>query len=353
MRKKWVIALAVVAGAGLLAAGIGYWIVFGPNTGLYDGERSVFIPRGADFAQVADSLESSGVLGSRSTFELIGKATGWADQVKAGHYTFEAGASNYRMLDVIRKGLQSPVQLTIPPGTRPEVMALVAGRDMEFDAPAFEAALRDTALANELETDTASLFAYMLPETYFFYWLTDAEAVVRKIKEQFDQFYQNEVAARADSLGLSKEDVVAMASIVEWETGLEAEKARVAGVYLNRLQRGWPLQADPTVQFAVQELEGSRRRLLFEDYRIQHPYNTYLYAGLPPAPITNPSASTIRAVVNAEDHDYMYFVARGDGSHTFSRTLAEHNRAADDYYTIMRERRQQQQAAADSAAAAR
>jgi UPF0755 protein len=342
MRKKWIIAAVVIVGIGLAAAGLGAWIIFGPNTKLYQGERSVYIPRGANFDQVVDSLEASDVLGSRATFELVAKVTGWADQMKAGHYALGAGLSNYRMLDIIRKGLQEPVRLTIPPGVEPDVMAAVAGRDMEFDAAAFTAALRDTTLAGELDADTSSLFAYMLPETYFFYWLTDARSVVRNIKQQFDRFYANEIKAGADSLGLSPKEVLTLASIVEWETAVEAEKPRVAGVYLNRLRIGMPLQADPTVQYAVLEQEGQKRRLLFADYRIQHSYNTYLYAGLPPGPLTNPAPSSIRAVANAERHDFMYFVAKGDGSHAFSRTLAEHNRAAQQYYALMQQRRQQQ-----------
>jgi UPF0755 protein len=136
-----------------------------------------------------------------------------------------------------------------------------------------------------------------------------------------------------------------MASIVEWEARLEEEKPRIAGVYLNRLRIGMRLQADPTVQFALMQVEGGRmRRLLFRDYEFQHPFNTYLYGGLPPAPINNPSPSSIHAVLDPEPHDYLYFVARGDGGHTFSRTLSEHNRAARDYRTMMRERRHQQAA---------
>jgi UPF0755 protein len=182
----------------------------------------------------------------------------------------------------------------------------------------------------------------MMPETYHFYWLNDAPSVIKKVKESFDTFYSEEIAAKAEQLGLTKKEVVTLASIVEWEAHVNEEKPRVAGVYLNRLRGNWPLQADPTVQYAVIEREGQKRRLLYEDYDIQHPYNTYKFAGLPPGPITNPSPSSIRAVANAEEHDYMYFVARGDGSHTFSRTLAEHNRAAQEYYRLMRERRRQQ-----------
>ncbi len=338
MLKKILIAGLVLVALGLAAAGVGYWLVFGPNTADYEGARGVKIPRGASFAEVADSLAAGGVIASRQRLEWVGRATGWADQVKAGYYRFESGASNYDILDTIRKGLQSPVKVTIPPGTRPEVVAAVAAREMAFPADSFRAALRDTALARSLGTDTTHLFGYLLPETYQFYWLAPPEQVIRKAKESFDRLY----AAEADSQSVSAEEALRLASIVEWETGIAEEKPRIAGVYLNRLRDGWPLQADPTVQYAVMEREGQKRRLLFEDYDIAHPYNTYGYRGLPPGPLTNPSPSSVRAVLQPEEHGYFYFVATGEGGHIFSRTLSEHNRAAERYYKRMRERRRAQ-----------
>lgn len=335
MLKKLLIAGLVLVVLGLAAAGAGYWLAFSPNTATYEGARGVKVPRGASFAQVLDSLEAGGIIASRQTLGWVGRGTGWGGQVKAGYYRFESGASNYEILDTIRKGLQSPVKVTIPPGTRPEVVAAVAAREMAFSADAFRAALRDTALARELGTDTTHLFGYLLPETYQFYWLAPPENVIRKAKEGFDALY----AAHADSQSVGPEEALRLASIVEWETGLPEEKPRVAGVYLNRLRDGWPLQADPTVQYAVMEEEGQKRRLLFEDYDLAHPYNTYAYRGLPPGPLTNPSPSSVRAVLQPEAHGYFFFVATGDGGHVFSRTLREHNRAADRYYERMRERR--------------
>ena len=335
------IVLALSAALLLAVGGTGAWIIFGPNTPDYAEARSVTIPEDASFDSVADSLVDRGILASRSTFVLLGRATGWDGQVKSGHYTFESGASNYDLLDALRRGLQTPIRLTIPPGTRPEVVAAVLARDMAFDAAEMEAALRDTALAAELETDTTHLFGYMLPETYFHYWGTSPETVVRRAKQEFDRFYGN-LAPRADSIDLTKPEVVALAAIVEWEAYFNREKPRIAGVYLNRLDIGMPLQADPTIQYAVMQREGAKRRLLYEDYDLDHPYNTYNYRGLPPGPITNPSKSSLRAVVNAENHNYLYFVANGEGGHTFSRTHREHVNAANEYRELMRERRREQ-----------
>ena len=337
MRRKLGFVLLAVLGVAALLGIIGFWIVFGPNTRIYSGERSLKIPPGTGFAAVVDSLRSSGILQSKDTYGLVAKLTGWGGQIKAGHYVFESGASNYDMLNKLRKGLQEPIHLTIPPGTRPEVVAAVAGKEMYFTREDFMSSLAE--LADEMGTDTQHLFGYMLPETYFVYWLTEAKPTVAKVVQQFDAFYERELKSRADSLGLSKDDLVTLASIIEWETSNEQEKATVAGVYVNRLRIGMKLDADPTIQYVVMAREGQKRRLLYEDYRIEDPFNTYLRAGLPPAPITNPSPSSLRAAASPEKHQYLYFVATGDGTHKFSRTLAEHNRAAREYHDLMRQRR--------------
>ncbi len=342
MRRIFLIAGIYVFVLIAAAVGAGYWIVYGDNTHAYAGARSVKIPPDSPFESVVDSLSQSGILKRSRPFELVAKVTGWSEQMKPGHYLIESGASNYDLLDTIRKGLQKPVRLTIPPGSRPEVVAAAVSQQMYFSEEAFLAALRDSALAERLDTDTLHLFSYMLPETYFVYWLTDAPSVVEKIKNEFDAFYSRELEEQADSLGLSTEEVLNLAGIVEWETNHDEEKPDIAGVYLNRLRKRWRLDADPTVQYALLELEGQRRRLLYVDYKIDHPYNTYTFRGLPPGPITNPSPSSIRAVVQASNHDYMFFVANGDGSHTFTRTLREHRRASQAFHRLMQQRRREQ-----------
>lgn len=343
--------LAAAAAALLLTAAlVGSWLAFAPNTPAFEGYRGVKIPPGASFAQAVDSLEAAGLLRSRTSFTGFAALTGWGRQIKPGHYRFEAGASNWAMLDKIRKGRQDPIRVTIPPGTRPGVFAAVLRRDLDLDSAAVREALRDPELAAELGTDTLHLFGYMRPNTFDIYWTTSARGVVRRLKREWDRFWTDEMQRRADEIGLSRDEVLRLASIVEWEARVPEERPRVAGVYLNRLLGRTPagrmrLQADPTVQFALMQLEGGpMRRLLFADYRVPHPYNTYLIDGLPPGPITNPSESSIRAVLEAEEHDYLFFVARGDGTHVFSRTFAEHVRAASAYRALMQQRRAEQAA---------
>ncbi|MEM1125168.1 MAG: endolytic transglycosylase MltG [Bacteroidota bacterium] len=340
MRKLLFLLVGLGLVGGLVALGLVYTLALRPNTPDFEGTRTVKIPPEASFETVLDSLEARGIVASRASLGWVGRTTGWGGQVKAGHYAFEAGLSTYDLLQKLRRGLQEPVRLTIPPGTRPEVVAAVAAREMAFEAEAFLAALADSALAADLGTDPVHLFGYMMPETYFFYWLTPPETVIRRVKEAFDDRFEAQVATAP--LGLSKEEIIRLAAIVEWEARLSEEKAAIAGVYVNRLEQGWLLQADPTVQYGLLEIEGQKRRLFFADYELDHPYNTYRIAGLPPGPITNPAPSSVEGALNPADHRYFYFVANGDGSHTFSRTLAEHNRAADRYRALMRERRASQ-----------
>ena len=349
MRKRVFVVVLLVLLVLIAVAGLsGAWIVFGPNTSEQADDRGVKIPPGSSFENVVTSLAEDGIIQSATTLRWFGRATGWGGQIKAGYYTIDPGSSNYDILSKLRRGLQSPVRITIPPGTRPEVIATLAGNVMYFDADEMLSALKDSTLAAELGVDTTSLFGYMLPESYDFYWLTSAEGVIRRIKQYADELFAQEIAEGAREMNLSMHEVVTLASIVEWETHVAEERPRVAGVYLNRLRIGMPLQADPTVQYAVMANEGAKRRLLFVDYEIESPYNTYRIGGLPPGPITNPSAASLRAVANAERHDYLYFVATGDGGHIFSRTFQEHVNAANRYRRLMQERRRAQQQSPDS-----
>jgi len=297
------------------------------------------ITPGTDLETVADSLETRQLLRARWAFISLGKATGWGSQIKAGCYRFDKGASTVAILRRLRAGEQTPVNVSIPAGSRPAFVARRAARHMFFSEQEFAKALMDSALAETLRTDTLNLFSFMLPDTYHFYCTSDAPSVISRIKRTVDELFADGLAAQAATHGLNPEEVISLAGIVEWETRVDEEKARIAGVYLNRLQKRWPLQADPTIQYALIEIEGGKRRLLFSDYKLQHPYNTYLYRGFPPGPITNPGRTSLAAAANPEQHDYMFFVAKPEGGHAFNVTLREHNRDAARLRRYLRQRR--------------
>jgi UPF0755 protein len=341
MRSQYLYGLLILLVLGL-GAGFGGAVLFGPNTGPYEEARGVVLPEDASLDAAIDSLETEDILVSSTTFRLVATVTGWGEQLKTGHYRVPPSTSNYHLLDMLRRGLQAPVRVTIPPGSRPSPVAKVVGARLKTDSSSIHAALRDTSLARELGTTPERLFGYMLPETYEFYWQASPETVVRRIKQSFDRFYERNLAAGADNLGLTKREVVTLASIVEWEALQDAEKPTIAGVYLNRLEQNWRLQADPTIQYVLLDTKGERTgRVLYRDLEIDHPYNTYRNSGLPPGPITNPSPTSLRAAVQPDEHEYFYFAADGSGGHTFSRTLQEHNRAAQEYHRMLDERRRE------------
>ena len=353
--KKLLLALVVLA---LIGGAVGAWLAFLPNT-VGDEPASVRLPEGTDFEAALDSLESAGALGSRTSMELFGQVTGWGEQVKSGHYYIEPGTSNWAALDKIRKGLQDPLRITIPGGLTPERFGRVLERQLGADSAAVVEAVRSADLAEQLGTDTTNLFGHMRANTYDILWTTDARRAVQRIHEWHDRFWTDEKVAQAEALGLTPDEVITVASIVQWEAQKPEERATIAGVYLNRLlgrtaSGRMRLQADPTVQYALMETDGGpMRRLFFRDYAFPHPYNTYQIDGLPPGPINNPSDDAIEAVLSGGEGDYLYFVADGSGGHDFSRTVSEHNAKAARWSRFLQEqtRIRRQREAAEAAAA--
>lgn len=244
---------------------------------------------------------------------------GWRNYQR-GRYELDGFYSYNNLLSKLARGIQDPASIVVLPGINPQLLAnYVAGR-MHFTPDDFLDALSDSAFLAAQQMTAEELFGKMFPETYHVYWTASPQDVIKRILRQYEQDVIKPLSGRAEELGITLNEALAMASIIEWEANLEEEKATVSGLYWNRLRRGMRLQADPTVNFAI----GERRRLLFEDYRFEHRYNTYIHGGLPPGPITNPSLSSIRAALYPEQHNYLYMVARPDGGHTFTRTFAEH-----------------------------
>ncbi|HEX8386845.1 MAG TPA: endolytic transglycosylase MltG [Rubricoccaceae bacterium] len=356
MNKQILVALAIPA---LIGAAAVAWLAFLPNVP-GDEAHSVRLPEGTGFEAALDSLESAGAVSSTTSLRLFGTLTGWGDQVKTGHYLIQPGMSNWAVLDKVRKGLQDDFRITIPPGLTPARFGRVLHNQLGADSAEAVAAVTDAGLAEQLGTDAAHLLGHMRADTYDIRWTTDARRAVARIHEWHDRFWTAERKARAERLGLTPDEVTTMASIVEMEARKPEEMPRIAGVYLNRLlgrtsSGTMRLQADPTVQFALMAAGEPRpRRLLFVDYRTPSPYNTYLIDGLPPGPITNPSDRAVDAVLDAERHDFLYFVADGTGGHDFSRTVGEHNAKAARWSRYMTEqtriRRQRETAAGISGA---
>lgn len=248
--------------------------------------------------------------------------------LKPGIYEFAPGTSALGMLRDIRDARFLRVKFTIPEGfTIMDIAGLVASR-FPATREAVLAAVRDSALLHAHDIDAPSAEGFLAPDTYTLAAHSSASDVVNDLLSRFDAQWNAAWDSALAARRLTRFQAVTLASIVEGEAQVEEEKPVIAAVYLNRMRIGMPLQADPTVQYAIQLATGARKpRLIFADYRIKSPYNTYLVPGLPPGPVGNPGRTSIEAVVNPASVPYLYFVATGDGRHTFSRTYGEHLRA--------------------------
>lgn len=282
---------------------------------------SIYLQEETDLASLGTLLADSGVVRSREELVWAGRLLGW-NRFSEGHYLIEGGYSYEVFLSRMARGIQDPVAVTILPGINRGRLVRSLSAQLRFDSLSLEGALGDTALLRQLGTNRRDLMGRMLPDTYSIYWTSPPESVLKRVVGEFEEVVLGEYGTRIEEVELSLNEVLTLASIVEWEATHEEEKDKISGLYWNRLNRGMRLQADATVNYAL----GERRRLLYEDYNYEHPYNTYRVDGLPPGPITNPSRSSIEAALYPADHDYLYMVARPDGYHVFSETFEEHKR---------------------------
>lgn len=301
----------------------------------------VTIPYGASFAQVTDSLAAHDLIGFTPAFRLYAKIRGAESVAKAGTYRFRQGVGWDRILDDLRAGRVVTQRLTLPEAWTIRQAAPRIARIASVPSDSVLAILGDTASATRFGVPGPTLEGYLYPATYTFDLRVPLDTVIQKLIDTYRRAWTPERQALADSAGLSEREVVTLASIVEREARIRSEMPRIASVYLNRLEIGMALQADPTVQYALGE---HQERLLYAhiDSVANHPYNTYTFPGLPPGPIASPSAPALDAVLMPDSTDFLYFVAAPDGSHIFTRSLLEHNRA----------KLRVQQAAAEAAAAA-
>jgi UPF0755 protein len=314
----WSAAVLVILGAG----GI-YVILWAPNT--FDGDRIITVSKGDTFGQIEDTLVAAGVVRNRLLFNAAARILGSTRRMQIGRYRFRSGMSNASILEDIEFGKSVElVSVTVPEGTRTRRVAAIFGRNLGLDTSLFMSLVRDTGFARRAGIDAPSLEGYLFPDTYRFYWQESEETVLTAMTGAFRNFLHDTLRAAAERRGISVHQAVTLASIIEAETSVDSERTRISGVYANRLRKRMRLQADPTVQYI---LEDGPRRLTYTDLHRESPYNTYRNSGLPPGPINNPGRASILAALSPERHGYFFFVATGAGGHTFSRTYAEHLRA--------------------------
>jgi len=277
-----------------------------------------------------------GVIESAWQFRVYGRLTGLARRVLPGRYAFRLGEPWARIREALRTGRTDDIRFTVPEGLTVRQIAELAADTLRLARDSVRAAIRDSFLAAARDPALRAeagiapppglkepLEGYLVPETYLVSYDATPRDVVRLMLRQFVDAWDSTADRRAAALGLSRHQVVTLASIVEGEARLGSERRRITGVYLNRLRKRMLLQADPTVIYAL-GLDKRPTRVLYRHLAVRSPYNTYRYPGLPPGPIGNPGLRTIAATLDPERHDYLFFVARPDGRHMFSRTASQH-----------------------------
>jgi len=300
----------------------------GPTSDL-PSER-ITVPTGARFAEVKDTLVARGLVSSPRWFTLVARVRGLDRSLRAGVYDIQPGASASTILTMLAEGREAMGSLTIPEGLTLMEIARLVEQHLGIAAEDFAHAAGDSVLVTQVSPGAGSLEGYRDPETYVVRASITALQLVGTMVAEFERQWQPGWTLRLDTLGRTRAAIVALASIVEGEARVPDERPVIAGVYHNRLRRGMRLQADPTVQYAIQLATGERKpRLFLVDYEFPSPYNTYLIDGLPPGPVSSPGTASLEAALYPADVPYLYFVADSTGRHVFTKTYREHLAAID------------------------
>ena len=305
----------------LIALLIGMFLMSPPSS---SGDVVNFdIPTGSNSRTIAKQLVSEKLIRSEYAFRLLVRYRGIGRRLQAGTYALRRNMELSNILDEFEKGQVTLVSWTVPEGLTIGAIADLWKASGFGTATAFREALEAIDLLKKYELEDKTVEGYLFPNTYKFAKGTTAEKVVEMMLNEFKKQWIETFDTEANDLGRTQHEIVTLASIIEKEAQSKSEKPRIASVFHNRLKRGWRLQADPTVLYAL----GNPERLLTKaDLRVDSPYNTYVYKGLPPGPIASPGIDSIIAALRPEKTNYLYFVAIGDGKHHFSKTLSEHNR---------------------------
>ncbi|MBY0486984.1 MAG: endolytic transglycosylase MltG [Flavobacteriaceae bacterium] len=333
MNKKIKLLLLIGSALFFIVAGFVYFNFFLDNTKFSKNEFYVEIPTGSNYEDAKRIV--SPYVKNMSGFELMASLRSYDKNVKPGRFLFKKGMGNYGLVASLRRNV--PVNLAFNNQERLENIAQRVGSQIEADSLQLITVFRDSTFLKKNGFTKENVIAVLLPNSYEFYWNTSAEKFRDKMLEEYKKFWNKDRLSKAEALGLSPTEVTTLASIVHKETVKADERPRVAGAYLNRLEQGMPLQADPTVIYSLKlrdnDFNRVIKRVLYADLTVSSPYNTYVNLGLPPGPIAQPDINAIDAVLNPEKHDYIYFCASVErfGYHEFASTYAQHQVNAKKY----------------------
>lgn len=317
----------------LLTAGLFAWIVAGSGTGFSEKSRSFIVREGqTDKASVLAEMKKNQILSGGMIFSGLSSGMGVWSKIKPGKYEIKKGQSLWSIGRTLKNGRLAEVKLVINKLRTKEDLAKLISKNFAPDSVSVMQFLNSNDSLQKLGVDTNTVLTIIIPDTYTFYWNTGLNRIFRKLADNKNAFWQkNNRLAKAENIQFTPEQVYILASIVEEETNYDSDKLKIASVYINRLNKSMPLQACPTIKYAMKDFSLTR---IYEKYLSNpSPYNTYRRKGLPPGPICTPSPKTIDIVLDAPKTNYLFFVAKSDfsGYHHFSSTFGEHNQYAKEY----------------------
>ena len=330
-RKKILLAVLIPLCIVIAVAGIAWWQFLGNAV---PQQRELYIHRNANYRTLTDSLYPD--LRHRQAFDAYARHIELSGHFKPGHYVLKRGMNVVEVARMLRLGLQTPVRVSINNVRTPALLAQKLARQIDTDSTSLMQTLTSQEAAAKVGFDSLTLFSMFIPNTYEVWWTITPDELLARMRREYDRFWTPARDSLRTRSSLSRLEVMTLASIVYEETNQRDEMPRIAGVYINRLRLGMPLQADPTVKYALQDFGLRRIKYL----KTVSPYNTYLHKGLPPSPICMPGIDAIDAVLNFEQNNYLYFCARPtfDGRHNFARTWSEHKANARAYHAALDKR---------------
>ncbi len=341
-RKVWYwiggISVIILVAAGSVAIWLYSW-VYKPSLINTSEEKVYFyIPTGSDYESVLFDLDTLGWLKNIQAFDWVAQKKEYPSYVKPGRYELFKGMSNDSLVNLLRSGKQAEVDVVFNTMRTFEYLAQVISKQLETDSLSLIKVFRDTSNMEAIGFTPDSWFGMFIPNTYRFFWNTSADQFIKRMKQEYENFWLGSRDSKRKEINLTRNEVMSLAAIVQSETFKVDEMPKVAGAYMNRIRKGMKLQADPTVIFALNQPD--IRRVLKKHLKVDSPYNTYKYRGLPPGPIRIPSTQAIDASLNYEKHNYIYFCAKEDfsGYHSFARGYAEHLRNARRYQRALNKR---------------
>ncbi|MDR2231571.1 MAG: endolytic transglycosylase MltG [Tannerella sp.] len=337
--KRRLIIIIIISFVAICAiiGGYGYYLFLSPNFAATK-VTYIYIYPDKDFNDVCRQLTDSAKCLNINSFKEVAKLLKYPGNIKTGRYAVKQGMNNYDLVINLRRGQQEPVRITFNNIRLKEDLAERLSAQLMISKQDINDLLNDPSYCESIGFDTTTIMALFIPNTYEVYWNISTEKLFERMQREYNAFWTDERRNRAQQLRLSPIEVSILASIVEEESAVTDEYPTIAGLYINRLHRGIPLQADPTIKYALGDF--TLQRILLEHLNIDSPYNTYLHTGLPPGPLRIPSPKTLDAVLNYSKHNYLYMCAKEDfsGRHNFAVTLAEHNRNADRYQAELNRR---------------